>query len=30
VTTPWLVQYRGHGYLNRFDTLQRLYIFTHK
>ena len=25
VTTPWLVQYRGHGYSNRFYTLQRLY-----
>jgi hypothetical protein len=30
VNTPWLVQYRGHGYSNRFYTLQRLYIFTHK
>jgi hypothetical protein len=30
VTTPCLLQYRGHGYSNWFYTLQRLYIFTHK
>jgi hypothetical protein len=30
VTTPWLIQYRGHDYSNRFDTLRRLYNFTHK